>query len=250
MEQPITPAVFPLTASLTFFAAGLERAADFAGAMDVLFGAARGLGFEGVDYSYVSACRSADGAWTPPPVETRAFPSGWDRHWDRFSADDPYYHACLEGTDWIDWSEVQARPQLSVRERLSLAYLEDHGITRGLTIPIRVGRGLAFVSGLGPPSLGLEGAARQLFALAHYFHGRVRRHSRLREHQPARLLSPRELECLTWAARGKTAEDCAVILGRSPETVRIHLKHAIRKMNAANTTHAVAKAILLELIEP
>ena len=63
-------------------------------------------------------------------------------------------------------------------------------------------------------------------------------------------LSPRELECLTWAARGKTAEDCGLILGRSPETVRIHLKHAIRKLNAANTTHAVAKAILLELIEP
>lgn len=63
------------------------------------------------------------------------------------------------------------------------------------------------------------------------------------------MLTPRERECLTWAARGKTAEECALILGRSPETGRIHLKHAIRKMNAANTTHAVAKALCLGLID-
>ena len=184
MKQSASSVVIARSAPLALFAATLERAPDFAAAMDVLLGAAQRLGFDGVDYSYVPAYRCADGAWTAPPVETRAFPSGWDRHWDRYSADDPYYHACIEGTDWIDWLEVQSRPQLTARERLSIAYLADHGITRGLTIPIRAGQGLAFVSGLGRPNDRLERTASSSFDSRITSHTCVRRRHLLAERGP------------------------------------------------------------------
>jgi DNA-binding CsgD family transcriptional regulator len=58
----------------------------------------------------------------------------------------------------------------------------------------------------------------------------------------ARELTRRELECLTWAARGKTEEEIGLIIGRSPATARFHLRNAMAKLDASNRTHAVARA--------
>lgn len=58
----------------------------------------------------------------------------------------------------------------------------------------------------------------------------------------AGVLTARELECLGWAARGKTEEDIGLILGRSRETVHFHLQNAMHKLAASNRTHAVAIA--------
>ena len=62
-------------------------------------------------------------------------------------------------------------------------------------------------------------------------------------------LADREVECLTWAARGKTVIDTAQILGISPETVEGFIKQALRKLDASNKTHAVAKSIALGIID-
>jgi DNA-binding CsgD family transcriptional regulator len=55
-------------------------------------------------------------------------------------------------------------------------------------------------------------------------------------------LTPREIECLTWAANGKTEEDIGMIIERSRETARFHLRNSVQKLNAINRTHAVAIA--------
>jgi len=57
-----------------------------------------------------------------------------------------------------------------------------------------------------------------------------------------RPLSPRELDSLYWAAKGKSAVETADILGLKPETVRQYLKTAIAKLHANNKTHAVCIA--------
>ena len=57
-----------------------------------------------------------------------------------------------------------------------------------------------------------------------------------------RPLSPRELDCLYWAAQGKTATETAELLSIGVETVRKYLKTSIVKLEAANTTHAVCIA--------
>lgn len=61
-------------------------------------------------------------------------------------------------------------------------------------------------------------------------------------------LTHRELECLFWAARGKTEEEVGMIIQRSQATARFHLRNAMRKLDASNRTHAVAKACSLGLI--
>ena len=56
-------------------------------------------------------------------------------------------------------------------------------------------------------------------------------------------LSPREIECLRWAAFGKTADEIADIEDISVHTVRQYFKTGITKLNARNQTQAVARAL-------
>jgi DNA-binding CsgD family transcriptional regulator len=62
-------------------------------------------------------------------------------------------------------------------------------------------------------------------------------------------LSPRELEILTWAAKGKTYWETARILGIGYASVHSHVNSLRLKLNAVNTTHAVARGYELGLIE-
>ena len=55
-------------------------------------------------------------------------------------------------------------------------------------------------------------------------------------------LSKREIECLRWAAVGKTDSEVALILGRSCATIRFHIHNAAQKLNAVNRSQAVFKA--------
>src|SRR5882762_10026130 len=55
-------------------------------------------------------------------------------------------------------------------------------------------------------------------------------------------LSKREIECLRWAAVGKTDSEVALILGRSCATIRFHIHNAALKLNAVNRSQAVFKA--------
>jgi LuxR family transcriptional regulator of spore coat protein len=61
-------------------------------------------------------------------------------------------------------------------------------------------------------------------------------------------LSPRELEILTWAAKGKTYWETARILGIGYASVHSHVNSLRLKLNAVNTTHAVARGYELGLI--
>lgn len=63
------------------------------------------------------------------------------------------------------------------------------------------------------------------------------------------MLTDRERDVMCWAARGKTTVDTAEILQISTDTVETHMKHSLRKLNATNRTHAVAKCIALGLID-
>ncbi len=63
-------------------------------------------------------------------------------------------------------------------------------------------------------------------------------------------LSERELECLTWAALGRTDTEIGSVIHRSPTTARFHIDNAVRKLGARNRTQAVAIAARRGLIHP
>jgi DNA-binding response OmpR family regulator len=63
-------------------------------------------------------------------------------------------------------------------------------------------------------------------------------------------LNDREVETLTWVARGKTSAEIAEILGLTKRTVDFHIDNARTKLGAATRTQAVIKAATGRLIDP
>jgi DNA-binding NarL/FixJ family response regulator len=63
-------------------------------------------------------------------------------------------------------------------------------------------------------------------------------------------LTDREVECLTWAARGKSSAEIAQIIGTSKRNVDFHIETACRKLNVATRVQAAVKAVSGRLIEP
>jgi DNA-binding NarL/FixJ family response regulator len=64
------------------------------------------------------------------------------------------------------------------------------------------------------------------------------------------LLSGREIEMLTWVARGNTSAEIAEIVGLAKRTVDFHLDNARVKLHASTRTEAAIKAAVGKLIAP
>jgi DNA-binding NarL/FixJ family response regulator len=68
---------------------------------------------------------------------------------------------------------------------------------------------------------------------------------------PAQIgLNEREVETLTWAARGKTSAEIATIIGLAKRTVDFHIDNARDKLGVTTRIQAAVKAAAGGLIEP
>jgi DNA-binding NarL/FixJ family response regulator len=73
----------------------------------------------------------------------------------------------------------------------------------------------------------------------------------LKGSEPSDVLTVREREILQLLAGGLTGERSAELLFLSPETVRTHIRNAMRKLSASTRVHAVALALSLgEISQP
>jgi LuxR family transcriptional regulator, quorum-sensing system regulator BjaR1 len=67
--------------------------------------------------------------------------------------------------------------------------------------------------------------------------------TRCARRRKARALTSREIEVLTWVARGKSAWEIGEILDIAKRTVDEHAQTVVRKLGAVNRTNAVAIAV-------
>jgi len=67
--------------------------------------------------------------------------------------------------------------------------------------------------------------------------------ARLAEHLPRVELTAREVEVLALVAKGLSNKEVARVLGRTEETVRVHLKHVFEKLGVEDRTEAVTTAL-------
>ncbi|MBO6719371.1 MAG: hypothetical protein JJ913_15550 [Rhizobiaceae bacterium] len=61
-------------------------------------------------------------------------------------------------------------------------------------------------------------------------------------------ITPREIDCLHWAARGKSNREIGEILGISENTVHFHLKNVYRKLDVTSRSRAVVAALQAGII--
>ena len=65
---------------------------------------------------------------------------------------------------------------------------------------------------------------------------------------PAARLTRREIQCLKWAAAGKTDQEIGQIVSIACPTVRFHLSNAAQKLQVSGRSHAVRRAASLGYI--
>ena len=91
-----------------------------------------------------------------------------------------------------------------------------------------------------------EEHADTLMLLAHRFITGYVQVTRKRQWLPTDCrLTKREVDCLRWAAVGKTDKEISLIIGRSHATVRFHIQNAGEKLDAVNRGQAIFKAAQL-----
>ena len=64
------------------------------------------------------------------------------------------------------------------------------------------------------------------------------------------VLTPKELEVLGWIRQGKTNWEMAKILDIGERTVKFHATNILRKLDASSRSHALAKALEMEILPP
>jgi DNA-binding CsgD family transcriptional regulator len=61
-------------------------------------------------------------------------------------------------------------------------------------------------------------------------------------------LSPREIECLQWAAAGKSDTDIAAVVGIKPATAHFHIEQAKKRLGVKSRVEAVSVGVLQGII--
>jgi DNA-binding CsgD family transcriptional regulator len=190
------------------------------------------------------------------PVLVITYPQNWVTRY--FEADylgvDPVVAEGFASLLPIDWASLDKR---APRVKQLFGESIDFGIGhQGITFPIRGPTGESALFSVTSDLPDAEWAdakktyVRDFQILAHTVHAKAMVIGGAKPPDYRARLTPRERECLTWCALGKTSEDIATILGISEGVVRIHLQSAQHKLNCLNRTHTVAKAITYKLIFP
>jgi DNA-binding CsgD family transcriptional regulator len=190
------------------------------------------------------------------PLSVITYEDQWvDRYFEaNYLSVDPVVAQGFTGLLPLDWAQFDKRPP---RVKQLFGEAGDFGIGRqGLTFPIRGSDGeIALFSVTSDLNDGewvdtKRAYVRDLQIIAHIIHSKASVLATGKQRDYKAKLTPRERECLTWCAVGKTSEDIATILGISEGVVRIHLQSAQHKLDCLNRTHTVAKAITHKLIFP
>jgi DNA-binding CsgD family transcriptional regulator len=173
-------------------------------------------------------------------------PEGFAQSFDDlgFSKNNPLISHALKEARPYSAAELWAMP-LTVQQRRALAQINlSLNVLDGVMIPIRnadVLEGIVLLGGAKPEMAPIVRSALHLLAYC-AFEQVIHLVANPRR-ATAGLLSPREVECLSWAAAGKTDAEIGRILAISPRTTRFHIENAKKKLGVATRVQAVAEAM-------
>ncbi|MER8824337.1 LuxR family transcriptional regulator [Mesorhizobium sp. M0991] len=177
------------------------------------------------------------------------YPARWTAHYlqKRYQKVDPVILRARCGGCPFRWgSDMRGFATSQVQQRL-FDEAAEFSIRCGLTIPIVDRRGgtaaMTFAADEPNPTF-LRIAERYeqaLHLMATCFHRHARRKLSGNRTVDGVSLTPREYECLQWAARGKSAADIGCILGIAPRTAAFHLDNAKKKLGVRTITQAAVR---------
>lgn len=165
---------------------------------------------------------------------------------------DPVVQGCFQRFHPVDWK------RLNWTGKAARAFQADalaHGVgNQGFSVPIRGPNGqfaLFTISHHCDDEMWKEFTEknrRNLILIAHFFNHKALQLEPERAPEQAQMLSPREVDAMTFLAMGYSRAQVAETLTISEHTLRVYIESARFKLGALNTTHAVARALSRGLI--
>ncbi len=182
-------------------------------------------------------------------VGAGTYGESWRRHYinEDYQKHDPVVRSALSSFHPVQWSRLDWSPK---RAKLLLQDAQDAQIgNHGVTVPIHGPNGqfahfTATLNGTAADwSRFLDQHGRSLILMGHFFNEKAIELTLGAARPAAAELSPREIDALTFLAMGYTRGHAADTLGISEHTLRVYIESARSKLNALNTTHAIAQAL-------
>lgn len=181
-----------------------------------------------------------------------------DQWWQngQLALQSPMARACRYESQpfWCNADGFRTRHQNMYLDGISLTSFDERSFLRAaIIVPVHLPFGQIGMAAFGSTEADrhdltaeFEAHADELMLLTHRFITSYAQVTRRRQWLPTDIqLTKREVECLRWAAVGKTDKEISMILSRSHATVRFHIQNAGAKLDAVNRSQTVFKAAQL-----
>ena len=174
----------------------------------------------------------------------------------RLALHSPLARACRYECEpfWANEDGFRTRQPNRYLAAIDLSNFEKRALTKAaIVVPVHLPFGQIGMAAFGIQdrdrtdlSAEYEQHGDTLMLLAHRFIAGYVKATKQRQTMPQDCkLTKREVECLRWAAVGKTDREISLILSRSHATVRFHIQNAGDKLDAVNRSQTIFKAAQL-----
>jgi DNA-binding CsgD family transcriptional regulator len=195
-------------------------------------------------------CLGPEGA-VVTPLFGRRLP-GWSLQYRvrEYARIDPIVAAAMSSAEPQYWTEAIARLILTPEQQAMIADAATFGLLEGVTLcvgPVDGGMLMTALAGRHVPTVGLK--ERVALQVCGYYYGLIGLRLQFVEDEPLPpSLSPRQIECLGWAAVGKSSAEIGVILGLSTRTVEHYVALACGKLGVHSRFQAIIQARSLGML--
>jgi LuxR family transcriptional regulator, quorum-sensing system regulator CciR len=181
----------------------------------------------------------------------------WKNH--RIALDSPLTSACRFESEpfWVNADGFRTQHPNPYLDGIDLQKFEARAMTRAaIVVPVHLPFGQIGAVSFNPVDRSLTDLTEAFIAFGDAFgllartfiSSYVLTMGSVQRLPPGSRLSKREVECLSWAAIGKTDLEISMIMSRSRATVRFHIHNASTKLDAVNRSQTVFKAAQLGYI--
>jgi len=202
------------------------------------------FGFE--YFTVASLCDMAN----PPDnaVLVMNYPEDWRDHYmeERYERFDRILELSLNNSLPFHWSDPRVERHATDSQKRIFNEAGEAGLVKGITYPVHAfGYLPACINIVGPDKDIPPEAEHALHLMCIYFYEasiRIKEAEKSTKTRTVTHLTPRERECLQWAAEGKSDRDIASILGISARTAHHHIEVSKHKYGVVTRAQAIVKA--------
>lgn len=186
------------------------------------------------------------------------WPASKEQWWKKplLALSSPLTYACRYENEpyWANAKGLYTRTPNPLLDQIDMSQFSDEVNAKAvIVVPVHMAFGQIGAVSFSPINNGRDDLSREFELYADQLEYHARRfligYTRVTSQRPwipkNCRLSKREVECLRWAAVGKTDVEISLILSRSCATVRFHIHNAATKLQAVNRSQTVFKATQL-----